>query len=1354
MPETIQPRAITDEVRESYLDYAMSVIVSRALPDVRDGLKPVHRRILFAMHEMGLRPQARFRKSAAIVGSVLGQYHPHGDLSVYEAMVRMAQPWSLRYLLVEGQGNFGCFTGDTKIKLLDGTEQSFAELAKLPPDQVFSVYSVDDEGNIVVGEGRHARVTRRNAELIELTLDTGVKVRCTPDHRFLLRDGTYKQAKNLEPTDSLFPGYFDTARVKEGLKSEYLRVWQSRANAWSFVHHLADMFNARRGRARTFHGPFVRHHKNFNRFDNRPDNIERLGFREHLQLHAVQVGSLWKDPEFRRRQRSAVERFYALHPEARQRAAERLREHNRDPVFRQKNARRQSSLMKNLAVDPVWRRKVSDGQRALWADPAYRAKMSAALRGIIKKPLTEDQKRRVAQMIRKHNYRMWRDPVKRAEIVSALQQAMRDPVRRAQQRERSRRLWEDPDFRAMFSREHFVRAAKKLWAVPEIRGRFREKARRQWENPEFRQKVIAAVSRSNVRRLREQPQMMVEMAGRSARVLQRNWRRPAYRARVMRSRIGGYVSGLVRRHGVRAVTPALYEASRPQNCIPHVTKALAYYGGNFEAMVSVASRRNHRIVAKRMLTERADVYDITVDEHHNFLLADGVFVHNSIDGDSPAAMRYSEAKLGRIGDTLLHDLEKETVSFVDNYDRTRREPAVLPSAFPNMLVNGTVGIAVGMATSMPPHNLGEVVDALTHLAKHPRTTVEDLLEHIHGPDFPTGGIVYGARDIAAAYATGKGPMVTRAKAEIVEEKDGAFRIIVTEIPFQVNKSALLEEIAEGVRTKRLEGMKDLRDESDKDGIRVVIELKRDAVPRKVLNQLFAHTALQRTFHVNLLALVDGIQPRILTLKGLLEQFLEHRRVVVTRRSTFDLKRARERAHVLEGLTKALDHIDAVIATIKRSATREDAQKNLVAKFTLSDVQATAILEMRLQTLAGLERKKIDDELKEKRRLIKELQALLKDPQQITKVVLEALARLKEQFGDARRTEVVARPVAEFSAEDLVPDEDTVITVTSGGYVKRLPIAAYRVQRRGGKGVIGITTKEEDTVDTLLVTRTHADILFFTNQGRVFAAKAYDLPLTSRAAKGQALQNFLSLGSGEKVTAVLALPKGVVQAKNAKRKASNGAEAPGFLVMVTRAGTVKRVPLSELANVRRSGLIAIRLRHGDTLDWVAWSHGSDHVMLVTAKGQSIRFKETDVRPMGRPAAGVTGMRLKRGDAIIGMTLIRSDVKGGDAHILVLTEQGYGKRTLLSAYKVQRRGGQGVKTAAVTSKTGPVVGMALTPTAVDADATVIVTSAKGQVIRVPVIGISVLGRATQGVRVMRMDAGDAVASFTTFSGAVSP
>jgi len=756
-------------------------------------------------------------------------------------------------------------------------------------------------------------------------------------------------------------------------------------------------------------------------------------------------------------------------------------------------------------------------------------------------------------------------------------------------------------------------------------------------------------------------------------------------------------------------------------------------GGRFRKSATVVGE----VLGKYHPHGDSAVYDtmarLTQEWSLRYQLVKGQGNFGSIDGDSPAAMRYTEAKMARIAEEMLRDIDKETVQFVDNYDSTRKEPSVLPAAIPNLLINGTVGIAVGMATNIPPHNLSEVLDALVYLSENPDATVEDLIKFVKGPDFPTGGIVFNAQDIAHAYATGKGGMVTRAKTEIEEVKEGEFRIIVTEIPYQVNKSTLLEEIAHGVKEKRLDGIRDLRDESDKDGIRVVIELKRDSYPKKVLNQLFVHTQLQKTFHMNMLALVDGIQPRVLTLKGVLENFLDHRKVVIRKRSEYELRKAKERAHILEGLKKALDHINEVIETIKKSATKEVAHDNLMKKFRLSDLQSSAILEMRLSTLAGLERKKVEDELEEKRRLITYLEDLLKHPKKILGVVISELLQIKKDYGDERRTTVVAGPVGEFSTEDLVPDEDTVITVTAGGYVKRQPIDTYRVQGRGGKGVIGMTTKEEDSVEKMFVTRTHSDALFFTNSGKVFACKAHELPVASRTAKGQALQNFLSLKSEEKVTAVLALPK------DTKAK---------FLVMVTAQGTIKKVPIEEFTHVRRSGLIAISLPEGDRLDWVSPTNGKDGVMVITARGKGIRFKEGDVRPMGRPATGVRGIKMVKDDAVIGMSVIPEELKAKDAHVLVLMEHGYGKRTNLGAFKIQHRGGSGIKTANVTSKTGKVVGMALVP-AGEKEASVIVTSEKGQVIRVPLQAVPILGRATQGVRIMRLDAEEKVSTFTTFA-----
>ncbi|TSC76584.1 MAG: DNA gyrase subunit A [Parcubacteria group bacterium Gr01-1014_31] len=702
----------------------------------------------------------------------------------------------------------------------------------------------------------------------------------------------------------------------------------------------------------------------------------------------------------------------------------------------------------------------------------------------------------------------------------------------------------------------------------------------------------------------------------------------------------------------------------------------------------------------------------------------------SMDGDSAAAMRYTEAKMAGIAEELLVDIDKETVSFVANYDGTHQEPTVLPGRLPNLILNGSTGIAVGMATNIPPHNLSEVVDATIHLADHADATVDGLMQYVQGPDFPTGGTIFDKREIKQAYATGKGAIVTRAKAEIIEQGNG-HHIVVTEIPYMVNKAMLLEKIAELVKDKKMEGIRDLRDESsERGGLRVVIELKKDAYPRKVLNQLYQHTQLQETYHVNLLALVDGIQPRVLTLKAILEEYLKHRREVIKRRTAYDLARAEERAHILEGLKLALAKIDEIIATIKKSQDKDEARINLIKRFKLSERQAVAILEMRLQQLANLERLQIEQELKAKLALIKELQAILKSAARITGIIKDELKALKEKYGDARRTQVVAHGVKEFTQEDLIPDEDVIIALSRNGYIKALPPDSFRTQERGGKGVIGLATKDEDFVAHFFSTTTHTNILFFTSSGRVFQLLAYEIPKASRQSRGTAIVNFLQLGPNERISAALPMPE--------KDEAK-------FLVMVTTRGQIKKVSLDDFVNVRRSGLIAIRLHKDDILDWVKPSSGQDSILLVTAQGQSIRFPERQLRPMGRPASGVRGLRLKGNDTVVGMDVIDPALVNV-GQLLTVMAHGFGKRSTLKAYKTQGRGGSGIKTAKITPKTGPIVS-AIVVNSQSVEADLIIVSIKGQVIRLPLNSVSVLGRATQGVRLMRFkEEDDRVASVT--------
>lgn len=711
-----------------------------------------------------------------------------------------------------------------------------------------------------------------------------------------------------------------------------------------------------------------------------------------------------------------------------------------------------------------------------------------------------------------------------------------------------------------------------------------------------------------------------------------------------------------------------------------------------------------------------------------YTLIDGQGNWGSIDGDPPAAMRYTECRMSKVGEEMLEDIEKNTVNFVDNFDGTRKEPTVLPSPVPQLLLNGSLGIAVGMATNIPPHNLSEVVDACVYLIEHPKADTEDLFQFVKGPDFPTGGSIFDQKEILAAYSQGKGAIVTRGKAEVLEsEKTSRNQIIITEIPYQVIKSTLIEQFANLVQEKKIDGIKDIRDESDKEGMRIVIDLAKDAYPQKVLNRLYKFTDLQKTFHLNMLALVDGIQPRVLSLAEVLSCYLEHRRDVVYKRTQYDLEKAKERAHILEGLHKCLANLDAVIKLIRNSDSREEALKNLMQRFRLTQIQANAILETKLAALAKLERKKIEDELKEMQARIKDLTAILQSPQKIKEVVKKELKDVKEAFGDARKTKVHIQKVGEIAEEDLIPQEETIITLTQGGYVKRINPALYKKQKRGGRGMVGMKTLGDDIVEHFLTAMTHDSLLFFTDAGKVFRTPVYEIPEGSRVAKGRGLLNFLEISPQEKVLSLH--PWG-------KEDAERGIK---YLVMITKDGIIKKTTLDDFQNVRKSGLIAINLKKGDLLRGVRKTTGNDEIILVTKKGQAIRFKEKDIRPMGRTASGIKGIRLKKNDEVIGMSVI-TDATRAKANLLIVTENGFGKRTDVKEFKTQSRGGSGIIAARIIPKTGDVAS-AMVLTGEEED--LIVISRKGHVIRTKVNSISKLNRATQGVRIMKLDA-DKVAS----------
>jgi len=775
----------------------------------------------------------------------------------------------------------------------------------------------------------------------------------------------------------------------------------------------------------------------------------------------------------------------------------------------------------------------------------------------------------------------------------------------------------------------------------------------------------------------------------------------------------------------------------------------------------------------------AAVYETLVRMAQDFAmrypLVKGQGNFGSIDGDAPAAMRYTECKMQKITDLMLSDIYMDTVNFIPNYDGSTKEPAVLPARTPNLLLNGSLGIAVGMATNIPPHNITEVIDATIALLDDPELGVEDLMQHVKGPDFPTGAQIYGDRGIKDAYSTGKGKVVIRAKAKIEEVKNGKYAIIVTEIPYQVNKAELLKKIADLVKTGRIDGISDLRDESGQQGMRIYIELKKNAYPKKVLNALFKYSRLQDSFHVNMLALVDGIQPRVLTLKEILKYFLAHRKDVIIRRSKYELELIKARLHILEGLLIALDQIDEIIKTIKKSKNRADAQKKLMKKFKLSDKQADAILDMRLAQLSALERNQIEDEYKAKKERKAELEALLASEEKLAALVKEELEEVKEEYQDDRRTKIFKTSIDEIGKEDIIPNRPAIITLTRDNYIKRLPISTYKSQGRGGKGVIGMMTKEEDAVERMLVTNTHSQLLFFTDKGKVYQLPVHEVPEASRRAKGQAIVNLLSVSPTERVT-------GLVDTRELTKDTTE------FLIMATEQGRIKKTSVKDYENIRQSGLIAIRLKEEDRLKWVKPSSGTDQVILVSAQGKSIRFKEEDARPMARNTQGVKGIELNAKDYLVGMDVIASrqqkadktqkeiekelisskgiDIedakalmqeaedskKGLSSDLLIAMAKGYGKRSKLKDYPLQKRGGKGVKTATVKPKTGEIVQMMIVPPRGTGD--LVLISTKGKVIRIPITSAKKMGRDTMGVRLMTVNKGDNVASVTLLAKGKKP
>lgn len=711
----------------------------------------------------------------------------------------------------------------------------------------------------------------------------------------------------------------------------------------------------------------------------------------------------------------------------------------------------------------------------------------------------------------------------------------------------------------------------------------------------------------------------------------------------------------------------------------------------------------------------AAVYETMVrmaqDFNYRYILVDGHGNFGSVDGDSAAAMRYTESRMSKISMELLRDINKDTIDYQPNYDGEEKEPVVLPARFPNLLVNGASGIAVGMATNIPPHQLGEVIDGILALSKDPDITIEELMNYIPGPDFPTAGLILGRSGIRRAYETGRGAITLRARVEIEQQSNGKERIIITELPYQVNKARLIEKIAELVREKKVEGITDLRDESDRTGMRVIIDIRKDANANVILNNLYKHTSLQTSFGINMLALVNG-KPKILNLKECLQYYLEHQEEIIRRRTQFDLHKAEERAHILEGLRIALDHIDEVINLIRNSKTTEIAKEGLMTRFGLSEKQSQAILDMRLQRLTGLEREKIENEYESLVKLIGELKAILADEEKILEIIREELIEIKEKYNDKRRSEIVAGSIELFEDEDLIPQENIVVTVTHLGYIKRLPVSTYRAQKRGGRGIQGMDTHEDDFVEHLITTSTHDTLLFFTNKGKVYRLKGYEVPEFSRTAKGIPIINLLEIDKDEWINAIIPVEK---------------LKENWFLFFTTKQGISKRCPLSSFAHIRNNGIIALTLKDGDELISVRLTDGTKEIIIGTKNGMLIRFPETDVRSMGRTATGVKGITLDPDDEVIGMEALEEN-----EDILVVTKKGYGKRTPEKEYRKQSRGGKGIKTCNITEKNGELVAMK----AVNGEEDIMIITTKGVIIRISVNEISTMGRNTQGVKLIRL------------------
>ncbi|MBI2549141.1 DNA gyrase subunit A [Candidatus Woesearchaeota archaeon] len=1239
--QKIIPRSVEEEMKSSYLDYAMSVIVSRALPDVRDGLKPVHRRILYAMNEMGMHHSKPFKKSARIVGEVLGKYHPHGDTAVYDTLVRMAQTFSLRYVLVDGQGNFGsvdgdspaamryCVTGDTLVS----TNRGIIPIESISDGEEKEIYLkvINYQGKVVrankfFDSGKH--------KILKLTTTQGYELKGSYNHPVLcwglndfgfptlqwkvLNDITPKDYAIINRSSALFSTHNTNVTPFSPKNSRYKDIGlPKKMNA-----DLAFLLGA----------------------------LVSEGF-----FHQGQIGFNNQDVEFYSKVKNIVKQQFS---------GINLYERNIKGDCWQLSIYHQQAVkfLENIGLT-----RVKSGEKEIpftvlsSSRGAIQQFLMALFEGDGSVIFHKDKRHGGKSIELLYNSKSYKLIQQLKTLLLSFGIVTTSPFRDKR----------NNCYKLIISGHGNIKTFK------ENIGFFSQR----------KQTILSKISEVN--------------SGRMSKIDHIPFLNDYLRA--------NYKEAFIQKNNV----------DRYNRLEQHYLRLKKILGTQDNNLIDWLIRKKYffdKVKIVERLNQEDKVYSIRVDSPCHSFVANGFINHNT------------EARLKKIADELLQDIEKETVAFVANFDGSLQEPAVLPAKLPNLLLNGSSGIAVGMATNIPPHNLGEISEAIIRVIDQPELSIQELMQVIKGPDFPTGGLILGHNGILSSYATGRGRILVRARTTVEQQKNRQ-RIIVTEIPYMVNKATLIEQIAHAIRDKIIQGITDIRDESDREGMRVVLELKNDANPEIVLNQLFKHSRMQVTFGTIMLALVHN-EPKVFTLKELIEHYIAYRKQVITKRTQFDLTKAQEREHILLGLKIALEYIDPVIALIKKSPTVQDAKAGLMEFYSLSEKQAQAILDMRLQRLTSLEQEKIREELRALHLHIKELKIILASSTKILEIIKEEVRQLREAYGDVRRTEIIESEEEEIELEDLIKPEEVAVTVTHAGYAKRMPLDFYKQQRRGGKGIIGATAKDGDVVETLFVANTLDVILLFTDKGKVHWLKVYQIPEASRIAKGKPLINLVELDQGEKITALVPL-KGFH-------------EEGQYLMMATKNGIVKKTPLQLFSNPRQGGIRAITLDPGDQLIGVKLTDGHRQLILATRNGMAVKFHETNVRSMGRSARGVVGIRLRDGEEVIGMVVALDDKT-----LLTVTENGYGKRTLIEEYRLINRGGIGVINIQCSERNGKVVGIK----SVDDDDEIMLISKQGIIIRIRAHDLSVIGRNTQGVRVMKLEQDDklvAVAKIATDSG----